>query len=167
MEFTLIDLIRAFSISVVAGIALAVFYEPIRIYHKLGFSKNIHYFVSDFIFIVISAFVTYLLCLAFLEGSVRLFTVIGEIIGFILFYFTARPILDKIYDPIIKISKKIISKLLKITRKVMYNIYVKSIDMFKYIKNKVNSYVWTKKEKRKSNKKLIKHKRSKNKKEKN
>lgn len=168
MEFTLIDLIRAFGVSVVAGIALAVFYEPVRLFHKIGFSKSTHYFVCDFLFIVISAFVTYLLCIAFLEGRVRLFTVVGEILGFTLFYFTARPVLDRIYNPIIKFSKKIISKLLKITRKVMYNIYTKIIVVFNYIKNKVKSYVWKKKEKkRKSNKKLIKHKRSKNKKEKN
>ena len=167
MEFTLTELITAFGVSVLTGMALAVLYEPVRIFHKLGFSKSIHYFICDFLFMVVSAFITYFLCLAILEGCVRIFVIIGEILGFIGFGLLIHPIMNRIYDPFIKIFKKILLKLLKITRKVMYNIKSKSINVFKSIKSKVSDNV-RKKRKRNhgSSTRIRNNKRNKTKKEK-
>ncbi|MCR5653527.1 MAG: spore cortex biosynthesis protein YabQ [Ruminococcus sp.] len=145
MEFTLLELVRAFGVSVVVGIGLAVLYEPFRIFHKLGFAKSAHYFITDFLFMIICAFITYFVCLVLIEGCVRLFIIAGEVFGFFLFYYTIRRILDKIYDPVIKISKKFTFMLLKNTRKVMYNIYVLCRTLYKNIALKVNEYVWKKK----------------------
>ena len=158
MEFTLSELIGAFGISLVVGVVLAVIYEPFRVLHKLGLSKPLHYFILDYLYIIICAFVTYFVCLVLLEGCVRLFVIAGEILGFSLFYFTIRPVLDIIYNPVIKVLKKIFVKLLKITRKIVYNIYDKFVNMFKCIKSKVIYYVWKRKT-RKSNtpKRVRKH----------
>ena len=146
MEFTLVELISAFGVSLIAGMTLAVVYEPFRLFHKLGFSDNIHYLICDFIFMIIAAFITYFLCLSILEGCVRVFVIIGEAIGFTCFSFVIRPILNRIYEPIIKISKKIAENLLKYARKVMYNVKSKSIIMFNCIKSKVLNNVRKKKE---------------------
>ena len=145
MEFTLADLLRAFAFSVILGFSLAVFYEPIRLFHKFGFNKSIHYFICDFLFMIAFAVITYLFCIVYIEGTVRLFVVLGELIGFLAFYFTLRPVLNFIYNPIIKFLKKFSLKLLKCVRKVMYNIKDVYITRFK---SKVSEYVWKKKEKR-------------------
>lgn len=166
MEFTLFDLIFAFGVSLLFGIVLAFVYEPFRLFHKIGFSKPIHYFVSDFIYMIIFAVLTYFLCLVLLEGSVRIFLIFGEILGFTLFYIIVRPILDRIYNPIIKFSKKFAFRLLKITRKVMYNVYRISGNMFCNIKCKVMNNVWKKEKGSRNSRGAGKHKRNKNKKEK-
>ena len=155
MAFTLLELIRAFGISLIVGFSLAVLYELFRIFHKIGFSKSLHYFICDFVFMIISAFITYFACLVLLEGSVRLFVIAGECLGFVLFCITIKPIMDRIYNPVIKFSEIFTLKLLKITRKIMYNIYVKSDFMFKRIKNKVMKYVWKKKERKSYSSKRI------------
>ena len=141
MEFTLPELVRAFGFSLLCGVALAVVYEPFRIFHKLGFDKSIHYFICDVLFMIIFAVITYMLCLVLLEGCVRLFVIIGEAAGFAAFYFTLRPLLNKIYDPIIKISKKIALKLLKIIRKILYNTVSRFAGALHCIKYKVLKYV--------------------------
>lgn len=166
MEFTLFDLITAFGFSLLFGLILAVVYEPFRIFHKIGFSKPIHYFVSDFFYMIIFAVLTYFFCLVLLEGSVRLFVIIGEILGFTLFYIIVRPVLDRIYNPIIKISKKFAFRLLKITRKVMYNVYSISGNMYRLVKSKVMNNVWKKEKGSRYQGGTREHKRSKNKKEK-
>ena len=158
MEFTLLELVKAFGISIIVGFALAVVYEPFRIIHKIGFSKPLHYFILDYLYMIICAFVTYFVCLVLLEGCVRMFVIAGEISGFCLFYFTIRPIMDKIYKPVIKISEKILSKLLKITRKIMYNVCGKCVNVFNYIKSKVMNYVRERKTgKSNSSERLRKH----------
>lgn len=147
MEFNLYELVLAFGVSVLTGLGIALLYEPVRIFHKIGFTGSIHYFICDFIFMIIFAVVTYFLCLVMLEGNVRLFVIIGEAAGFVVFSLTIRRVLDKIYDPLIIFFKKFISKLLKITQSLMYNIKRMCATMFISIKNKVIKYVWKKKEK--------------------
>lgn len=162
MEFKLLELITAFGVSVFIGFGLGLAYEPFRILHKLGFSGSVHYFICDFIFMILFAFVTFFLCLVMLEGSVRFFVIIGEGIGFTLFTVSIRRLLDKIYTPIIIFFKKYVSKLLKTTYILMYNIKKVLIKLFSVLKNKVSKYVRKKKE-RKSNasKRLRKNKRNK------
>ncbi len=160
MEFTLSQLITAFLFSAVLGLFLGVIYEPIRIFHKIGFNSKIHYFITDALFMVICGLITFFFSLSMLEGRIRAFVIIGEISGFILFYYSVRPIMDKIYDPLIKFLKKILKYLLKISRKVMYNIENKLknvlrclLDKLKKILNKVFIYGKNKKSNRKNDRK--------------
>ena len=166
MEFTLFELVCAFGYSILFGLVLGLIYEPFRIFHKIGFSGTVHYFVCDFIYMIIFALLTYFVCLVLLEGCVRVFIIIGEILGIIAFYIIVRPVLDRIYNPIIKISKNFAFKLLKIVRKVMYNVYSISINMFGIIKSKVIDNVWKKEKASGYRSGPRKHQRSKNKKEK-
>ena len=121
MEFTLSELVAAFLYSLLLGLALGVCYEPIRVFHRLGFQSFACYFITDALFTVFGALCAFFFSLAYLEGSVRLFVIAGEIIGFAAFHFTLCPLLNRIYDPIIKLLKKILKKLLKFNGKVMYN----------------------------------------------
>ena len=44
------------------------------------------------------------------------------LIGFLAFYFTLRPLLNRIYAPLIKIFKFFVEKLLKFARRLLYNV---------------------------------------------
>ncbi|MCH5298367.1 MAG: spore cortex biosynthesis protein YabQ [Ruminococcus sp.] len=135
MEFTITELVSAFLHSLVVGLCLAVVYEPIRFLHKIGINKSIHYLVADIVYMLLCGLVTYFYCLTTLEGSVRFFVIIGELIGFLVFWFTVRRLLDKIYNPVIKISTFFFGNLLKFSRKIMYNIKNKVSSVFNKLRN--------------------------------
>ncbi|MCH5303974.1 MAG: spore cortex biosynthesis protein YabQ [Ruminococcus sp.] len=167
MEFTLSQLITAFLFSLVLGFCLGVIYEPIRILHKIGLNGKIHYFIFDCSFMVICGLVTFFYSLSMLEGRIRAFVILGEIIGFLLFHHSITPVTDKIYDPILKFFRKILKYLLKISRKVMYNIKNKLVYILKFLKdklkkfsNKVTIYGRRKENRKNRNKKEKRNKRS-------
>ena len=110
MEFTLLELVRAFLFSLLLGVFAAVLYEPIRLLHMLGLNSSKWYLFFDTLFMIICAFLTFFYSLIMLEGSVRFFVIFGEGIGFLAFYFTLRPLLNRIYAPLIKIFKFFVEK---------------------------------------------------------
>lgn len=173
MDFTLFQLLIAFAFSLPLGFSLGIVYEPFRLYHKLGYTKNIHYLFSDIIFMCLCGFVTYIFSLALLDGSVRAFIVIGEILGFYIYFKLITPITDKIYEPSIKICKKIFRNLLKKGKTLMYNIskLIKVIlhKLFVIFEKLINRVKRNERKKRKhisGRKTCEKHRRSKTKKKK-
>ncbi len=122
MEFTLSALVWAFVYSVPLGAAFAVMYEPVRLLHLCGFRSKLCYFVCDVLFMLLCGIITYLFSIVMLEGRVRFFVIVGEIVGFCVFACIFRPLLNKIYTPLIKLFEKIFENLLKLCRKVMYNV---------------------------------------------
>lgn len=137
MEFTLYELLISFLFSIILGFFLGIAYEPIRLFHKIGFKSGFIYFVCDVVFMIFCALVTFYYLLATLEGSVRVFVFVGEIIGFVTFYHTLGRLLDIIFTPIFKILKKISKKLLKTAGKVMYNIRIKLKYGMDFLRNRI------------------------------
>ena len=86
---------------------------------------------------IICGVITFYFSLAFLEGQIRFFVFLGEILGFIVYYHTIRRLFDVVFNPIITIFKKILKKLLKTSRKVMYNIKIKLERIVKSIRTKI------------------------------
>ena len=125
MDFPLSLLIESFLYSIVIGFLLGVSYEPVRIFHMWGYNKSSHYLVADILFTVFCGFITYFFCLVMLEGKVRMFVVLGEFAGFLGYSRLIFPYSGKIFNFIIKISKKVLAKLLKKCRQLMYNILKK------------------------------------------
>ncbi|MBQ5346602.1 MAG: spore cortex biosynthesis protein YabQ [Ruminococcus sp.] len=116
---------------------LGLLYEPLRVFYKLGFNGKIFYFICDTLFMIICGVITFYFSLAFLEGQIRFFVFLGEILGFIVYYHTIRRLFDVVFNPIITIFKKILKKLLKTSRKVMYNIKIKLERIVKSIRTKI------------------------------
>ena len=122
MEFTLTELFTAFLYSILFGMFFGILYEPFRLFRKLGLTSKSAYFVCDLTFMLICAFLSYFFCVVFIEGRVRFFVIFGEIIGFFVYFMTFRRLSDVIIFPIILIFKKILKKLLKKCRLLLYNI---------------------------------------------
>lgn len=86
----------------------------------------------DVMFMIISALSLFMFSLAFLLGFVRIYIILGALIGFLAYRFTLGMIFSKLYCPIIKFIgkviriicnyfKKIAKSLLKITHIILYN----------------------------------------------
>ncbi|MBQ5399507.1 MAG: spore cortex biosynthesis protein YabQ [Ruminococcus sp.] len=138
MEFSLFQLVWAFVCSVIFGLVLGALYEPFRLVHKLGLKGNISYFICDVLYMVVFGVATYLFCLVFIEGRVRFFVILGEALGFFVYYFSVKRIIDVVIDPIIVIFKKISKKLLKKCHLLLYNIKNKILCMLKGVVLKIS-----------------------------
>lgn len=97
-----------FLLSVALGIIICVLYDVLRITHKHCDKNGLIIFVTDILFWIIAAFLTYILLLLRCMGSIRVFVLLGEAIGFLLFRQSASDILLTVAEFIIKIIKKII-----------------------------------------------------------
>lgn len=151
MEYTFSEQSFAFLYSIILGAGLSFVYIPLKIIRVTLNPKKAVVILLDILFMLISAFATFLFALAFLNGSVRFYMILGEITGFLLLELTAGKIILKASVPVIKfviksikkisnLLKKIIKKLLKILSKVVYNVggkLYKFVDFFKkHIRNK-------------------------------
>lgn len=150
MEFTLSELLVAFAFSLVFGLILGLVYQPFHLMHLHGLNTSAAYFVTDVIYMLIFGVMSYLFCLVYIEGRVRFFVIIGEAIGFFVYYYTLRRVLDVIFKPIVIILKKIYSKLLKNCRLLLYNIKNKVIWIYSGFSKKLLKVI--KNEKRKNKK---------------
>lgn len=150
MEYTFYEQSTAFLYSILLGVALALVYEPLKIMRISIFKKKFATVVIDILFMLLVTVATFLFALAFLNGSVRFYMILGEIVGFSLFYFTFGKLLEKILLPtisfvkgiiakIINVLKKIIKNLLKILYKVLYNVGEKIYKFVSFFKNHFKS----------------------------
>ena len=79
---------KAFLLSVGFGALLGILYDIIGII-RLTFTKSVTaLYVSDVLFVVLSAFASFLFTLAVTDGEARLFILLGEVTGFFIYYFT-------------------------------------------------------------------------------
>ena len=145
MEFTFPELLRAFLCSLLLGFFEGLLYEPVRLLRAVGPAGRLWYFFTDAVFMVICAFLTFFFSLAMLEGSVRFFVIIGEVLGFSAFAFTVRPLANKIYAPLIKFFDFFVKKLLKSASKLLYNIIGISKSICEFISKRVMIYGRTEK----------------------
>lgn len=163
MEYTFAEQSAAFLYSILLGVCLSLIYLPFKIIRLSLRLKKTNVIILDILFMLISAFATFLYALAFLNGSVRFYMILGEAIGFILFQISAGKIIISAAIPmnnfiiknVIKISnffKKIIKKLLKILYKVVYNIVEKIYKFVSFFK-KLKIEKEHKKDKKSSNQK--------------
>ncbi len=119
MEFSLADQTIYFLSSLLFGVILSALYDVVRVLRFLGFTKQWQIIVSDILYFTVCAFLTVLFSLPFNKGAVRYFVLFGEAVGFIVYRFTLGEVSAKIYSFLIHIMRKFIEKSLKILRKIL------------------------------------------------
>lgn len=86
-------------------------YDVLRASRKAGFNSFLAVFVTDVLFWVVSAFVTFIFLMARTYGEVRGYVFAGEFIGFLFFRLTFSKLIFPILKFIFEIIKKIHSYL--------------------------------------------------------
>lgn len=116
MGFELADQTVYFLFSLLFGAVLSAIYDVIRILRFAGINKPVHIIVTDILYFVFCALLTFLYALPFNNGGVRYFVLFGEAVGFVVYRFTVGEVNSRIYKLIIAFFSKIIEKTLKYTR---------------------------------------------------
>lgn len=97
-----------FFYSILTGAVLGVVYDIFRILRISFPPKKIAIIVQDVIFALICIITTLMFLQFFTNGALRFFVLIGEFLGFLLYYLTIGVIVIKTARVIINIVKKII-----------------------------------------------------------
>ncbi len=133
MELTFLQQSIAFLYSLILGVGAGVFYGVIKIIRISLCPDKVMLFVLDFVFTFSLSLALYIFSIAYLIGFVRVYAIIGIVLGFAVYRLTVGRILEKIYCPVINFIhtlvfkiltkiKKITKKLLKIAYKILYNV---------------------------------------------
>lgn len=146
MEYDFLQQTNAFLLSLILGLSFWVLYEIVKLFRIILNIKGLILFFVDLIFMIICSISTFYFALALLNGSVRLFIILGIGISFFTMRFTIGILIDKplcnsitilkkFFNKNINLFKKIIKKLLKILYKVLYNVYEKICKFVSFFKN--------------------------------
>lgn len=129
--FTASTQIEVFLISCVVGIALGIVYDIFRILRIIVPHNNVLTNLEDII--LISAYGIFLMCFAFslMRGQIRFFFIVGNFLGFILWFFTLGNI-------VIRVTNRIKEYILKGIKMVTYPIR-RLIQFFINMKKKVKN----------------------------
>lgn len=127
MELSLTAQTVAFLITVLSGLLYGMIYDILRISRIAVRHTAIAIIVEDILYFTVIAFLTFLLALAQDRGAIRLYHIIGEILGFVIYYLTLGEAVLAVADKIIFavrfifaiINRFIISPILWIVRKIV------------------------------------------------
>ncbi len=114
---------RSFLLSLGFGLIIGILYDVLRIVRILLSFSKIATFVTDFLFSVLSAVMTFLFCLSVTNGEVRLYIILGEFIGFSVFYLSFGTVA-------VKFSEKTVKKIFNVFRKFFRFIFSPFIKIF-------------------------------------
>ena len=102
-----------FLFSIVLGSAIGVFYDCFRVVRKALKSGRVVMFCEDILFFVSATLATFYYMSVSNGGQIRGFILLGEMFGFIIYYFTAGKLVMNVADGVISIIKKITAPILK------------------------------------------------------
>lgn len=88
MELSLKAQTVAFLITVLSGVLYGMIYDVLRIFRIAVKHKAIAVFIEDLLFFTVIAFLTFLLALAQERGEIRFYHILGETLGFVIYYLT-------------------------------------------------------------------------------
>lgn len=106
--------IRFLMLSVGVGFALGIFYDILRTVRLALTKGRVAVFIFDVLYFLIFGLATFLFILALNKGEVRLYMIIGEISGCLIYYFSLGLVAIKITDITVKTFRKFFSMVFKV-----------------------------------------------------
>lgn len=118
------------------GGIIGALYDVFRVL-RLAFKTNKYIIlIQDLIFFILAAILTFVFLLINGDGQIRIFVIIGEILGFIIYFFTIGVIVVKSSRFIINVIKTILMFLYKILIKPFVKIFIFIFSKFRAFFNK-------------------------------
>ena len=168
MEISVSYQTLSFFISILTGGIIGVVYDAFRIIRIVKTPSDIRAFFEDILFWIICFFITFYLLIKVSAGSVRWFLILGELLGFVIYYHTLGALIYKESKIIINFSKRVVKAILKVVLWPFIKIFVFFEKIFKKLFKflKKHYIIFISKRKNKGNKKIRRAKNGKKNKEK-
>ena len=146
MEYDFLQQSFSFLLSLLLGLSYWIFYEFLKLIRFAFNIKGVLLFIIDLLFMIICSVATFFFSLAFLNGSVRVFIILGIATSFFVTHFTIGMYFHKVLSALVNIIKRFFNKninlfkiiiklLLKILYKVLYNMFEKICKFVSFFKN--------------------------------
>lgn len=107
---------KSVGIGVLFGLFIALIYEIFKVDRKLFKRSTATVFLGDIAFFIISALISFCLLLVCANGQVRVYLLISEILGFVIFRLTFSKIINLVFKYINKLVNKVRIKYIKLIR---------------------------------------------------
>ncbi len=101
--------IVTFLLSISLGVVLCLFYDIVRVMHKLFAKGFFEVFIIDLLFWVLASFLTFCFLIIRCQGTVRGYVLFGALIGFIAVRLTISKIFLIVFEKFYCFSRKIIN----------------------------------------------------------
>lgn len=123
---------RGFLISIGFGALVGAWYDLIRII-RLTFTKSgrAALMVSDIFFVLSAALMTFLFLLTVTDGEIRLYILFGELIGFVIYYFSFGVIA-------VRFTQKTVNKIKKAVKRIFGFVFAPFIKIFRFFGRKTD-----------------------------
>ncbi len=104
----------SFLASLLFGVGYALFYTVFKALRRAFRHTGLAIFLEDIIFFQIISFITFLLFLAFSNGEIRFFMLLGIFLGFAAVYFILADILSRALAWLLRFGARIIGRILSL-----------------------------------------------------
>lgn len=151
--FAISEHLKIFFLSLGMGFLLGVLYDIIRIIRLIVSKGKAAVFGFDFLYIVVSALLTYLFIIAVNMGAVRAYIIIAQLLGFFFYYISFGIAVKRISEKIAELIKSFFSKLYRIIKRPFIFIFA----AIKRKKSKIKVFLSKKSHKTKNNLKKLLH----------
>lgn len=111
--------LQVFGLAVLLGVGLGLVYEVFRLLRLAFSSQKTVVFVQDVLFSLTALISTFVFVVAVNEGQLRFFLLIGELCGFMVYYFTLGALIFRLSSLIIGTVRKILSFLFSPLKKAL------------------------------------------------
>lgn len=118
LELTQFSQPQIFLFAVLAGILAGILYDVFRLLRTAGLNSLLHTVIQDIVFMCCFAVVAFLFAIAFNQGEVRFFTLLGHIVGLLAYRYTIGVVTGKLFESIALLLRKIKSFTGRVMRKV-------------------------------------------------
>ncbi len=116
MDLTISNQTMVFLYACLLGVGLGVCYDVFRILRVALPLGTVVTFIEDILYFAVTAIATFTFLLYFTQGQIRVYVLLGEVLGWVLYYVTVGSL-------VIKISKAIVGSI-RFVLKWLYRIFL-------------------------------------------
>lgn len=107
MGSTVASQLTIFLFSAILGAVLGVIYDAIRVFNAVVKENLVRIFVQDVLYFIISAVITFMYMLVVNGGEIRVYIVVGEAVGWLIYRATLGKFIYKIVLKVVEFAIKI------------------------------------------------------------
>lgn len=114
---------KIFALSLGFGFLIGIFYDVLRLFRLLCSDSKKVFFVFDLVYTVAAAVATFLFLLTVTGGSVRAYVLLGELLGFLIYFVTLGTLLSTFFERIVAFLKRSFSKIATGSKHLFHRIF--------------------------------------------
>lgn len=110
----ILNQLNSLFIFILSGIIIGIFFDIFRVLRKTFKTPDFITYIEDALFWILTGFFLLVIIFVFQDGQIRNYTILGLIIGIIIYVLTISKYFIKINVFVVNLCKNIINKILKV-----------------------------------------------------